>query len=286
MTKHHVRPGLAGFIGLLAMIFAGSAAATTLEVTLPPPGDFVTTPIDNKYFPLLIGTSFAYVAETEDGCEFDKLTVLAATYAVALGYNTRVIREQAWEAEDCSGTNAELVEDTNDYYAQDSEGRVWYFGEETYALPDEGEGPACHTGGSWEAGVPGEAGEPAQPGIIMLAHPESGDRYSQELLVDEAEDWGAITQLHAKVSIDFADFPDCLKTREWSPLEPGSVEHKFYCPFEGENPGPGGLMFIEELHGKTLYVEYVGPDFSGIVAGLLPGEDDAALPSSALDCTP
>ena len=52
-------------------------------------------------------------------------------------------------------------------------------------------------------------------------------------------------------------------TREWTPLEPGEVEHKFYCP-EPDNLGPG-LVFIEELKGKTVYVEYIGPDF-GITA--------------------
>ena len=66
-------------------------------------------------------------------------------------------------------------------------------------------------------------------------------------------------RLNAKVSIDYGDFEGCLMTREWTPLEPGEIEHKFYCPEEG-NPGPG-LMFIEELKGKTVYVEYVGADF-------------------------
>jgi len=42
------------------------------------------------------------------------------------------------------------------------------------------------------------------------------------------------------------------RTKEWSPLERGSVEHKYYCP-EG-----GGLMLIEELTGKTVRVEFVG----------------------------
>ena len=55
-------------------------------------------------------------------------------------------------------------------------------------------------------------------------------------------------------------------TREWTPLEPGEIEHKFYCPQDG-NFGPG-LVFIEELKGKTVYVEYVGPGPFGA-----PGED-------------
>ena len=115
----------------------------------------------------------------------------------------------------------------------------------------------------------------------MLGSPSSGDRYKQEYWEDEAEDWGAVLRLNAKVSIDYLDseFEDCLMTREWTPLEPGEIEHKFYCPEDG-NPGPG-LMFIEELKGKTVYVEYIGADFGAPA----PGEGDPSFPSLALDCT-
>jgi len=287
MSEFKIRSVALPTVGLLALLAAGPSVAKVVEIDLPGPGDF-STYIDNAYWPLLVGTSFAYRAETEDGCEFNKLTVIGDIYTVALGYDTQVIRDQAWEADDCLGTNVHLVEDTKDYYAQSGSGIVYYFGEETYSLPDEGEGPACSSEGSWEAGVVGEAGNPAEPGIIMLAEPESGDRYQQEYLEDEAEDWGAVTQVGAKVDIDFGEYPDCVKTREWTPLEPGHVEHKFYCPFEGENPGPAGLMFIEELKGKTVNVEYIGSDFGAI--GPLPGEDDVPLPdtfpSDDMDCTP
>jgi hypothetical protein len=181
-----------------------------------------------------------------------------------------------------------LVEDTKDYYTQDYVTQhVWYLGEETYALPDEEDCDAppceCDAGGSWEAGMPVGDPEvdPAEPGVIMLGNPSSGDRYRQEFLAEEAEDWGAVLRLNATVSIDFDDIEDCLMTREWTPIEPGEIEHKFYCPSaDTGNPQPGGLMFIEELKGKTVYVEYVGSTF-----GFLPGEDDAAFPSSDLDCT-
>ncbi|MEJ2089185.1 MAG: hypothetical protein P8Y69_12100, partial [Gammaproteobacteria bacterium] len=137
---------------------------------------------------------------------------------------------------------------------------------------------------SWEAGLPmGDPEvEPAVPGIVMLGSPEPGDRYQQEFLEDEAEDWAAVTRLNATVAIDYLDseFEDCLDTKEWSPLEPGEIEHKFYCPTGG------GLMLVKEQTGKTLRVEYVGPDFSSLGIGPFPGQDDVAFPSTALDCTP
>jgi len=235
-------------------IASSSAIAKTVEVPLPGPGAF-TTIIINQYWPLPVGATFAYMAETEDGCEYNKLTVTSDTYEIDIDgaiYTTLIVRDQEWESEDCDVATATLAEDTHDYYAMDSDDNVWYFGEETWSLDEESE--YCTDDGAWEAGV-----EDAEAGTVMLGSPKSGDRYRQEYWEDEAEDWGAVLRLNAKVSIDYLDseFEGCLMTREWTPLEPGEIEHKFYCPENG-NPGPG-LMFIEELKGKTVYVEYVGP---------------------------
>jgi hypothetical protein len=47
-------------------------------------------------------------------------------------------------------------------------------------------------------------------------------------------------------------YTGCLKTKEWNAVEPGSVEHKYYCPYTG-------LVLINELSGgKTVRVELVG----------------------------
>jgi len=231
-------------------IAGGSAMATTVEVPLPAPAAFTTT-IDNQYWPLQVGT-YAYMAETEDGCEYNKLTIDGATDTVA-GYTVLVVRDQEWESEECDPSSATLAEDTLDYYAMEiSNQNVWYFGEDTWSIDEESE--FCTEDGAWLAGE-----NDAEAGIVMLGSPSSGDRYKQEYWEDEAEDWGAVLRLNAKVSIEYGEFEDCLMTREWTPLEPGEVEHKFYCPEEGAS-GPG-LMFIEELKGKTVYVEYVGADF-------------------------
>ena len=239
-------------------IASGSAIAKTVEVPLPGPGAFTTT-INNQYWPLPVGATFAYMAETEEGCEYNKLTVTSDTHEIDIDgalYTTRIVRDQEWESEDCDPGTATLAEDTLDYYGMDLDGNVWYFGEDTWSIDDESdsEPPACTDDGAWEAGV-----EDAEAGTVILGSPKSGDRYRQEYWEDEAEDWGAVLRLNAKVSIDYLDseFEGCLMTREWTPLEPGEIEHKFYCPENG-NPGPG-LMFIEELKGKTVYVEYVGP---------------------------
>lgn len=269
--------------GLLATALVTNAAARTVEFELPPPGD-ISTIITNPYFPLPMGMSYAYRGETEDGCEYNKVTVTTNTKMVTIEanvYTTLIVRDQAWEDEDCEYGDVALIEDTEDYYGLDvNTGNVVYFGEKTWAVTDESN--ECSDNGSWEAGQPVSDPEvdPAQPGIVMLGNPQPGERYMQEFLADVAEDWGAVQRLNAKVSIDSGEFTGCLMTREWSPLERGSIEHKFYCQ-EDDNPGPAGLLFVEELKGKNLYVEYIGPDFGA--GGPLPGEGDL-FPSNALNC--
>ena len=86
----------------------------------------------------------------------------------------------------------------------------------------------------------------------MLAQPRVGDAYQQEFFEDEAEDRAKVLRLNARVAIDGGTFAGCLKTKEWSPLSPGSVEHKYYCP------SGGGLMLVNEFKGGTLRVEFIG----------------------------
>jgi hypothetical protein len=122
--------------------------------------------------------------------------------------------------------DGELTEDTFDWYAQDKAGNVWYFGEDSKTIED---GQVVSTEGSWEAGVNG-----ARPGVIMLAAPEIGVRYQQEFAAGVAEDMAKVVSLTESVTVPYGSFTGCLKTLEWSPLEPGAREYKFYAPGVGE----------------------------------------------------
>jgi hypothetical protein len=107
--------------------------------------------------------------------------------------------------------------------------------------------------GSWEAGV-----DDAKAGIIMLAHPTSGDQYHQEFYEGQAEDEAKVSGVGVTVKLTREDafppgtFTGCLKTKEWSDLDTGSVEQKYYCP-------DIGLVAIDEHHGKILRAELVDP---------------------------
>jgi hypothetical protein len=119
----------------------------------------------------------------------------------------------------------DLIEDTYDWYAQDSEGNVWYFGEETAEYVD---GVIASTHGSWEGGVDG-----AVPGIVMEASPAVGDRYRQEYYACEAEDMAEVVEIGVSITVPAGGYTGCIVTRDFTPLESTSNELKTYCPDVG-----------------------------------------------------
>ncbi len=199
------------------------------------PEDFVEE-IDNPYFPLTPGTTFVYEGESEEENKTLRSEVNVTNETkVIMGINTTVVRETEYEDD-------ELEEETFDWYAQDKDGNVWYFGEDSKEY-DEDE--VVNTTGSWEAGVDG-----AQPGIIMSGDPQVGDVYYQEYLEGEAEDQAEVVSLNESVTVAYGSFENCLMTREWNPLEPDSEENKYYAPGVG-------LLLEEEVEGGAERLELV-----------------------------
>jgi hypothetical protein len=203
-------------------------------------------PEDNQYFPMsAIGQTYVYWAETEDELILNAMTFTSDTKEIA-GIVCIVVYDVEWVSPD-DGITWYMTEETDDWYAWDNDGNVWYFGEWTTEI--EYDEDWIKTGenndGSWEADVDG-----ALPGIVMLADPVEGMCYQQEYYEGEAEDMGKVLKLDMNVSIDYDDFEGCLKTKEWTPLEPGTIEHKYYAP-------EVGLVYIEELKGKTVKVELI-----------------------------
>jgi len=227
----------------VALAGALSAPACAKDKTYDPdinPDDFVDgdgkpLPINNQYWPLTPGTTFIYEAETEDGLEVNVVHVTDETKEI-LDVTCTVVLDLVY-VEDA------LTEQTYDWFAQDAVGNVWYFGEDTKEYDEDGN--VISTEGSWEAGVDG-----AKPGIVMEADPQPGDSYRQEYYQDVAEDMGKVLRLNASVSVAYGDFEDCLKTKEWTPLDRGVVEHKYYAPGVG-------LVLVTELKGKSVRVELV-----------------------------
>lgn len=240
---------------MAAVAFLALAAPSAArDVVIPfDAGDFPGTPTFTNPFWFAPGTTYVYRTGTDEDCEEVTIEVTDEIESVA-GVNTLIVRETDAEDPECDGAPV-VVERTDDYHAQDADGNVWYFGEATFDCDASG---TCTEGeGSWRADDPG-----ARPGIIMLADPRNGDEYEEEFLEDVAEDVGKVIGTNVWVSLyrddafdDPGDFQHCLKIRDTNRLEPGAVEHKFYC--RAVEDFPGGLVAIDELQGGTVRYELV-----------------------------
>ncbi len=195
---------------------AQEAYAPTID-----PAEFVA-PADNEFFPLTPGTTWIY--EEAGGNERVAVHVTRETREV-MGVPCVVVHSREYEGD-------ELTEETWDWYAQDQDGTVWYFGEDTREY-DAGE--VVSTGGSWEAGVDG-----ALPGIIMQGTPQIGVPYRQEYSPGEAEDMGEVVSLSDTATVPYGTFAGVLVTRGWTPLEPGDEERSYYAR------GVGLVLEVEE----------------------------------------
>jgi Ca2+-binding RTX toxin-like protein len=204
-----------------------------LDMAHPDPSDF-TTNIDNPYFILRPGTTFVY--ENKDENSVDTMTVTRRTVVID-GVTCVVVH-------DTETANGLLIEDTFDWFAQDSAGNVWYFGEDTHEF-EPGNPVPISDEGSWEAGVDG-----AEAGIIMKADPQVGDRYQQEFAPGIAEDYAKVLSLDAAVSSPYGSSDEALKTKDVNPLDP-SVEHKYYIP------GVGNVLTTDEEGSRQELVKII-----------------------------
>lgn len=205
---------------LLALAIASTAVANRglpegSEPVVLDPAEF-TTKVDNTYFPLRPGSRWVYrEIDAEGNRQKVVVTVRRRTRLIANGVTARVVRDIVTE-------DGEKVEVTDDWYAQDSKGNVWYLGEATTEFVD---GEPKTTAGSFEAGVDG-----AQAGVVMPADPRVGDRYRQEYYEGEAEDRAKVRSLEGTASVPFGDFDKLVVTKDVSPLDsPKVYEKKSYA---------------------------------------------------------
>jgi hypothetical protein len=174
------------------------------------PANF-TTKIDNPYWPMPRGARWVYLSDTE------RIVVEVTNRRKKIeGVEALVLRDTVTQR-----GGGGFVEVTDDWYAQDKEGNVWYLGEDTKEYKN---GKVSSTTGSWEHGVDG-----AYAGIIMPANPRPGLTYRQEYYEGEAEDVGKVIGTDAKVTVPFGTFENCVKTQDSTPLEPDAVEYKYYA---------------------------------------------------------
>ena len=197
-----------------------------------------TTKIDNPFFSMPVGKKMIFEGKTEDGLERIEISITGEKRRI-MGVDTLVYLDRAY-------LNGKLVEETKDFIVQDKDGNVWYFGEDVDNFEN---GKLKDHAGAWISGV-----AKAKPGIWIKAKHKVGDSYRQEYLKGEAEDMVKIVAVGQTVTTKAGTFKNCTKTYDWTPLDPDSKEHKYYCP------EVGSAVLIEDIQSgerlELVKVEY------------------------------
>jgi hypothetical protein len=214
-----VWPAAVAAVAALTLLGGGIAAGSSQPAASgPDPSRFVQN-IDNPWFPLKPGTIFVYEG-SKDGKK--------ATDIVEVTNRTRVISGiRCVAVRDTLVLNGKVGEATTDWYAQDRKGNVWYFGERTAEY--DARGKVTSREGTWMDGVNG-----AQAGIYMFGDPRVGRSARQEYYPGHAEDHFTVLTRSASVTVPYGTFNHALKTKEWTPLEPGVRDNKYYVKGLGE----------------------------------------------------
>jgi hypothetical protein len=228
----------------LALVLATNGSSSSTSSAFPKgeepvdldPADFSAN-IDNPEWPMTVGSRWVYrVVDSSDGSvQHDVIRVTDRTRMIADGIEARVVS-------DIVSDHGKPTEVTKDWYAQDSDGNVWYFGEYTveyvHGKPTDN--------GSWEAGVDG-----AMPGLALPAEPEVGMSYREEYSKDEAEDQSRVLALDEQAQVPAGHFKPVLMTEDFSPIEPNVSELKFYAK------GSGQAVLAVDVSGGTEREELV-----------------------------
>jgi hypothetical protein len=199
-----------------------TAAGTTTDGASLPVGDKpfkmnpagFTTQVTNPYWPMKPGDHWIYRETDAEGEVQRNDVVVTDRTKTIMGIETLVVH-------DTVRLGGELTEDTFDWYAQDAEGNLWYFGEDTTEYEN---GKVKTREGSWEGGV-----DRALPGIIMPAHPQVGMIYREEYYKGHAEDGAQIISVDALAKVPYGRFDHGVQTRNFSGIEPDVIEEKIYA---------------------------------------------------------
>ena len=189
---------------LLALATAAAAAGVALAGVKDTDARSFSANVTNPWFPLRPGTRWVYTGVKDGKRSRDVVTVMPYGRTIH-GARCVAVHDRLYVA-------GRLAERTTDWYSQDDAGNVWYFGEDTQEL-----GPhlrVISSEGTWRAGRHG-----AKAGLFMPAHPRVGQSARQEYWKGHAEDHFRVVSVLGR---------NAVLTEEWTPLEPGVLDHKLY----------------------------------------------------------
>jgi hypothetical protein len=190
------------------------ATQTTAQTSSAPPNPArFAHQKENPWFPLRPGSTYTYSGVKDGKPSRDVFKVTGATRMIQ-GVRCIAVDDRLY-------LRGKLGERTTDYYASDAQGNVWYFGENTAEL--DAKGKVTSTEGTWLSGVKG-----AQAGVYITADPRVGQSMRQEYFKGHAEDHFRVAKLGVQVKTPAVSSKSALLTEEFTPVEPGVLDHKVY----------------------------------------------------------
>ena len=169
--------------------------------------------VDNPWFPLTPGTTYIYRGVKDGHTARDVLTVTHRT-AMIDGVPCVVVKDRLY-------LDGRLEERTTDWYTQDRKGNVWYFGEVTAQLDASG-----------KVRAPKAVGEPASTrrSPVSTCQPTrtADSRDGRSSSRDRPRITSGYSVCVRGVRVPYVTSRHALLTEEWTPLEPGVLDHKLY----------------------------------------------------------
>ncbi|MCE9594419.1 MAG: hypothetical protein K8S98_09505 [Planctomycetes bacterium] len=164
--------------------------------------------ISHPYLPL----STVRYAELKGEEDHIVREVQDTTQTVA-GVECLVLAEKEYE-------DGELAEISRNYFAQDAEGNVWYFGED---VDEYKGGKVAGHGGSWLVGR-----DASEPCLLLPAHPTVGFRFKPENSPPDAEEFDEVEAVDATITVPAGKFEHVLVVKEGD-VAGKWTERKFYA---------------------------------------------------------
>jgi hypothetical protein len=206
-------------LALVGLVVFGGPSADDAALATPaqsPPSFSSPLEIDHPYLPFVEHRIRLYRQVRGEGV----LHVIDVFHA-----HTRTFTWQGDEIacrvlEEREVADGEILEISQNYFAQADDGSVWYFGEVVNQY--EGGEVVAH-GGSWLVGGAGP-GDPvetvsaATPTVFMPARPAVGDTWKAEDLPEAGiEEFDRVVALHRRLHTPYATFRSVLEVEERTP---------------------------------------------------------------------
>ncbi|MBM3671366.1 MAG: hypothetical protein FJW86_04170 [Actinobacteria bacterium] len=233
-----MRRTLAVGVAAAALMFASASSASLVvdDVGIRPPDFSEPTTVDNPLAPLSQVVHAVSLGEDHGTPLRIETTLLPETKSIRWkGGSTEVIVSQYFAL-----VGGELVEVTYDWYAQDDDGNVWYFGEDVVNYKD---GKPANDHGSWITGTDGP------PGMLMPADPQVGDVFHPENIPGLVYEEDRVISTTETIKGPQGPIDGVLEVRE--ERKDGTVEKKYWAPGYGEfravTPGEEDVSIVFTL---------------------------------------